>query len=348
MALLIDGKELSLDDAITQLLEIAGNMRRPQIVKEMILAAIKAGWEDDGRADLKLMSTTLKEMRYTSKIFSSYRKRKKVTVFGSARTQDSHILYQMAFEFGKKLSERGYMVITGGGPGIMQAVCDGAGSEHSFGVRIRLPFEENANSTLAANPKIIMYKYFFNRKVAFLKESDAITLLPGGFGTLDECMETLTLLQTGKRNPVPLIFIDSPGGCYWRKFFDFCKDQLSQTGYISASDFKLIEIVDNIDDAVALIDRFYSRYHSLRYTKDKLILRLNEEIIESRIKELKTEFADILTSGGDIQSSGPLPEERDEPEISHLPRLVVDFNRRDFGRLKALIDWINQDHRDSF
>jgi uncharacterized protein (TIGR00730 family) len=334
---------LSLDDAITQVLEISGDLRRPHIVRDMIRFAVKAGQEDDGKADLKIMNTTLKEMRYTSKIFSSYRKLKKVTVFGSARTPIDQMLYRMAHDLGKKLAEQGYMVITGGGPGIMQAVNEGAGPEQSFGVCIRLPFEQKSNLILDGNPKNIMYKYFFNRKVAFLKESDAIALLPGGFGTLDEGMETLTLLQTGKRNPMPLIFIDAPGGTYWQRFFDFCKDHLLASGYISASDFNLFEIVDSTEAAVEKIDCFYHRYHSLRYVRNKLLLRLNMEIGEGKIAELKADFADILTAEGDIRLSGALPEEIEEPEISHLPRLVIDFNRRDFGRLKALIDALNQD-----
>jgi hypothetical protein len=332
-----------LDESITQLIKSFGEIRRPHIVQEMILAALKAGREDDGQSDLKLMNTTLKEMRYTSKIFSSYRKFKKVTVFGSARTHFDLVPYRMAYDLGKKLSEQGYMVITGGGPGIMQAVNEGAGPDQSFGVSIRLPFEQNGNGTLDGNPKNIMYKYFFNRKVAFLKEADAIVIFPGGFGTLDEGMETLTLLQTGKRNPLPLIFIDAPGGAYWQRFFDFCKDQLLESDYIRASDFNLFETVDSIESAVEKINRFYYRYHSLRYLRNKLLLRLNMEVRPSKIKELKAKFADMLTPDGDIRLSGALPEEMEEPEISHLPRLVIDFNRKNFGRLKGLIDEINQD-----
>ena len=338
-----DEKNLRLDKSIMQLLEIFGDIRRPHIVRDMILSALKAGQEDDGRSDLKLMNTTLKEMRYTSKIFSPYRNLKKVTVFGSARTQIDHPLYRMAYDLGKKLSEQGYMVITGGGPGIMQAISEGAGPDQSFGVSIRLPFEQNANMTLDGNPKNIMYKYFFNRKVAFLKESDAIAIFPGGFGTLDEGMETLTLLQTGKRNPLPLIFMDVPGGVYWQKFFDFCRNPLLESEYISASDFSLFETVDDIDSAVEKINRFYYRYHSLRYLRNKLLLRLKTEVEMRRIEELKEKFADILTQGGDIRLSGPFPEEMEEPEIRHLPRLVIDFNKKKFGRLKALIDAINQD-----
>jgi uncharacterized protein (TIGR00730 family) len=344
MKLSFDQKNTRVDEAITELLSIFGEtILRPQIVRDMIIAALKAGHEDDGKVDLKLMCTTLKEMRYTSKIFSSYRKLKKVSVFGSARTPTDHKLYRMATELGKKLAAREYMVITGGGPGIMQAVNEGAGADRSFGVSIRLPFEQKANGILEGDPKNIMYKYFFNRKVAFLKESDAIVLFPGGFGTQDEGMEALTLLQTGKRNPLPLICIDAPEGNYWDSWFDFCNSQLLASGYISATDFNLFDIVDNIDAVVAKIDLFYKRYHSIRYLHGKALLRLNTKIEDSKIKDLKEKFADILTACGDMCPSGPFPQERNEPELSHLPRLAIDFNLNDFGRLKALIDEINQD-----
>ena len=328
--------------AVEQLLDVAGDMARPHIVRDMIWAALKAGREDDGRVDLKMMNTTLKEMRHTARIFSSYRNLKKVTVFGSARTKGDQAIYQMALDFGKKLSNMGYMVITGGGTGIMQAVNEGAGREKSFGVSIRLPFEQGANIILDGDPKNIMYKYFFNRKVAFLKESDAVVLFPGGFGTLDEGLETLTLLQTGKRNPMPLLFVDEPGGRYWRNWFEFCEKNLSAAGYISPTDFNLFEIVESTDAAVENIERFYTRYHSIRYAKGKVLLRLNSVLEKGEISALRADFADILTKGSGMYLSGAFPEEDNEPEISHLPRLVIDFNLTDFGRLKALIDKINQ------
>ncbi len=187
-----------IDAIIEKLMETAEGIRRPALVREMIITALKAGQEADERADLKLMNTTLKEMRFTSKVFGPYRNVRKVTVFGSARTLPGDPVYEMAKSFGKKLAEAGFMIITGGGGGIMQAAHEGAGTEHSFGVNIRLPFEEKPNTVIEGNPRLIMYKYFFNRKVAFLKEADAVALFPGGFGTLDEAMETLTLVQTGK------------------------------------------------------------------------------------------------------------------------------------------------------
>ncbi len=330
-----------VDEAIDQLIELAGHIRRPEIIREMIIAAIKAGQEDDTRADLKLMNTTLKEMRFTSKVFGPYRHVRKVTVFGSARTEPSEPVYAMARLFGKRLAEAGYMVITGGGAGIMQAVNEGAGPDYSFGVNIRLPFEQRANPTLEGNPRLITYKYFFNRKVAFLKEASAIALFPGGFGTLDEAMETLTLIQTGKRNPMPLVLVDKPGGTYWSQWVHFFKGELLARGYVSDSDFSLFEQSASVDDAVGKIVRFYRRYHSQRYVDKKLVIRMTSDLSPSAILDLNAQFADILTPGGSICMSCPMPAEAEETDISELPRLVVDFNRKDFGRLRKLIDVIN-------
>ena len=329
------------DKAIEQLITLVGGIRRKEIVRELILAALKAGQEDDQKADLKLMNSTLKEMRFTAKVFGPYRHVKKVTVFGSARTQPEESLYRMAREMGHQLVANGYMVITGGGPGIMQAVNEGAGPENSFGVNIRLPFEQRPNPVIDGNPRYISYKYFFNRKVAFLKEAHAVILFPGGFGTLDEAMESLTLLQTGKRYSLPLILIDEPEGKYWSQCLSFFKNELLQRGYISESDFHLIDQVDSIEKAIDKINHFYRRYNSLRYVKDLLVIRLNSPLVPERIQQLKTQFTDILRPGGDMTLSAALPEEKDEPDIAHLQRLVVDFNQGDFGRLRQLIDALN-------
>jgi uncharacterized protein (TIGR00730 family) len=225
----------------------------------------------------------------------------------------------------------------------MQAVHEGAGPEYSFGVNIRLPFEQKPNPVIEGNPRSITYKYFFNRKVAFLKESDAIVLFPGGFGTLDEGMEALTLVQTGKRNPVPIILVDEPERTYWTKWTDFVEETLLLQGYISKSDLALFERIDSIDAVVERIKRFYYRYHSLRYIGDFLVIRLRSSISQDKVDDLRTRFSEILRPQGEIYLSGPLPEEIDEPELIDLPRLVLDFNRNDFGGLKALIDSVNSD-----
>ncbi|HQJ66409.1 MAG TPA: TIGR00730 family Rossman fold protein [bacterium] len=330
-----------IDEIIRHLMETAGEIRRPQYVREMIIAALKAGQEDDRSADLKLMNTTLKEMRFTSKVFGPYQHVRKVTVFGSARTQPGDPLYQMAVRFGKMLAENGYMVITGGGDGIMRAANEGAGPGHSFGVNIRLPFEERPNAVIEGNPRSITYKYFFNRKVAFLKEADAVALFPGGFGTLDEAMETLTLLQTGKRNPMPLVLVEDPACSYWSHIIALFEQELLGHGYISPTDLALFERVCSVDEAVAKIQHFYHRYHSLRFVRSQLVIRLTAELNADEIAGLTDQFQDILTPGGGIAPSGALEAERDDADLVHLPRLVVDYNRRDFGRLRALIDAIN-------
>jgi len=332
----------AVDLAIKNLIELAGPIRHRPIVREMIIAALKAGQEDTQLADLKVMCSTLKEMRYTSKVFGAYRGVRKVTVFGSARTTPDHPLYRMAREFGRQLAEAGFMVITGGGPGIMQAANEGAGPEKSFGVGIRLPFEQKSNPVLNGSPRDITYKYFFNRKVAFIKEACAVALFPGGFGTLDEAMETLTLLQTGKRYPLPVVLIDRPGDRYWSGGRWFMEDQLASAGYIGPVDGAFFHHAHAVDDAVAFINGFYRRFHSLRFVGGKTVIRMATGLSEPDVDRLQEKFADILMEGGGFCRAGPLPKECDEPELAHLPRLGVDFNKRDFARLRQLIDAINR------
>ena len=330
-----------VDRAIKDLFELAGPIHHHAIVREMIIAALKAGQENPQLADLKVMCSTLKEMRYTSKVFGDYRDARKVTVFGSARTTPDHPLYQMAKEFGQNLAAAGFMVITGGGPGIMQAANEGAGPEKSFGVGIRLPFEQKSNPVLNGSPRDITYKYFFNRKVAFIKEACAVALFPGGVGTLDEAMEALTLLQTGKRYPIPVVLIDRPGDRYWSGWMDFMKDHLLSAGYIGPGDGAFFHHTQDVENAVAVIQRFYRRFHSLRFVGGKAVIRMATGMPQPQVDRLRREFADIIADGGGMTLSGALPKECDEPELANLPRLVVDFNKRDFARLRQLIDAVN-------
>lgn len=331
------------DETIDRLMTLVGGIRRPDLVRELILAALKAGQEDDEKADLKLMNSSLKEMRFTAKIFGPYRHVRKISVFGSARTPADAPAYGMARDLGRRLAEGGYMVITGGGPGIMQAVNEGAGPEHSFGINIRLPFEQRPNPVVAGNPRHINYKYFFNRKVAFLKEAHAVVLFPGGFGTLDEGMETLTLSQTGKHYPQPIIMVDVPGSAYWGAWRRFVEDHLGKNGYIHATDLDLVTITDDVAEVVRIIDRFYRRYHSMRFVGSRLVIRMQRRLSQQKMTGIEGEFQDLLAPGGCFRQGGALPEEHDDPELLNLPRLVLDFNRTSFARLKALIDTINQD-----
>ena len=340
MDIRFDRPNEGLENLIEELMDRVG-VSHPRLIREMILSALKAGQENDYLADLKLMRTTMKEMRYTNKMFGPFRNRRKVTIFGSARTEPQEPIYQKCVMFSRMLAERGYMVITGGGGGIMQAGNEGAGADNSFAVNIHLPFEQETNPVMSNSDKVITYRYFFNRKVAFLKEADAVALFPGGFGTLDEAMETLTLVQTGKNPPIPLVLIDDDSGDYWEEWFDFIKTTLLKRGLISGEDFSLFSITRDPVEAVELIDSFYRIYHSSRYVRETLVIRLNHPLTDEQVAVLEEEFSEILMPGSRIRVCSAFPEEADQPDLLHLPRLALEFNRRSFGLLKAFLRRIN-------
>jgi uncharacterized protein (TIGR00730 family) len=329
-----------LDELIDELLCATG-AHHPDLVREMIISALKAGQETDYLADLKLMRTTMKEMRYTNKIFGPHRHRKKVTIFGSARTRPDEPIYHKCVTFARMLAAEGFMAITGGGGGIMQAGNEGAGAENSFAINIRLPFEQETNPVMSESENVITYKYFFNRKVAFLKEAAAVALFPGGFGTLDEAMETLTLIQTGKNPPIPLVLIDEDNGDYWEKWLDFVKDPLLKRGLISGEDFSLFSIARDPAEAVRIILDFYRVFHSLRFVGKTLVIRLTKPLTDEQLAILTSEFAEIKEPDSHLQITGPLPDEKDQPDLLPLPRLTFEFNRRSYGLLKAFIRRIN-------
>ena len=329
-----------VEDRIAELMHLVG-VHHPRIIREMILSALKAGHDIDYLADLKLIRTTMKEMRFTNKVFGPYRDRRKVTIFGSARNEPDEAIYQKCVSFSRMLADRGYMVITGGGGGIMQAGNEGAGSENSFAVNIRLPFEQDTNPVMSDSDRVILYQYFFNRKVAFLKEADAIALFPGGFGTLDEAMEALTLIQTGKSPPIPLVLIDSDAGDYWEKWFAFLKETMLVKGLISGEDFSLFTITRDPEEAVKVIDDFYRVYHSGRYVGETLVLRLNKHLDSEHLQVLTSEFSEILAPGSRFRMTGALPKEADQPDLADLPRIAFEFNRRSFGLLMAFIHRLN-------
>ena len=329
-----------IDLAIKQLLETAGGIHHMGIAREMILSVLKIGQEVDYPADLKLINRTLREMRFTARVFGPYRHRKKVTIFGSARTEEQDEMYQKCIRFSRSLADKGYMIITGGGPGIMQAGNEGAGSENSFAVNIRLPFEQRPNPVMYRNPRLITYKYFFNRKVAFVKESDAIVVFPGGFGTLDEAMEAFTLVQTGKTSPKPLILIDDTNG-YWEQFLDFVKQSLLVKGFISGEDFSIFDITKDEQEAIRVIETFYRVYHSMRFVENRLVIRLNRAITAEQIATLEEEFPELLKAGDHITCCAPLPEEADEPDLAGLPRISLLFDHHHYGLLMAFINRLN-------
>ena len=329
-----------LDELIEEILAMA-EVHHPNIIREMVISALKTGQENDYLADLKMLRATMKEMRYTSKMFGPYRERKKVTIFGSARTTPDEESYKKCVTFSRQLVRLGYMVITGGGPGIMQAGNEGAGADNSFAVNIRLPFEQGTNPVMENSGHTITYQYFFNRKVAFLKEAEAVALFPGGFGTLDEAMETLTLVQTGKNPPIPLVLIDDDDGSYWEPWLDFIKQVLLKRGVISGEDFSLFTITRDPFEAAQVIDDFYRNYHSSRWVGPTFVIRLNKLLSEENLAVLEEEFSEIIEPGSRLQMTTALPEEQDQPDLVDLPRLVFQFNRRNYGLLKAFLRRLN-------
>jgi uncharacterized protein (TIGR00730 family) len=264
-----------------------------------------------------------------------------VSTFGSARTQEGDPVFKLAEEFARRIADCGYMVITGAGPGIMEACQRGAGRDRSFGVNIRLPFEQQANTIISGDPKLMSFRYFFARKLFFLKDADAVVLFPGGFGTHDEGFETLTLLQTGKTRPMPLVLLDRPRGTYWRTWQRYVEDHLLRRRMIEKEDLALYAVTDDIDAAVNEITGFHRVYHSSRYVRDRFVIRIARPLPTDFIDGLATEFADIIADGV-ITQRDALRAEHDEADIAHLPRLVMRFERSHFGRLRMLIDRLNQ------
>lgn len=298
--------------------------------------------EDDqtSRGDLKILNRTLRELRYAFTVFRPYRRRRKVTIFGSARTAPDHPAYQSAVKLGRAMAAHGWMVITGAGGGIMEAGHVGAGREASMGLNIMLPFEQRANSLIDGDKKLVTMKYFFTRKLMFVKECSAVACLPGGFGTLDEAMETLTLLQTGKQTMLPVVLLDMPGGSYYRELSQFIDRQLLEGGMISAEDVRLYRVTDSVDEAVQEMLGFYRIFHSMRYVRNNLVMRLNQPLTEEVLDAVNDRFSDILVEGKFTQATA-LAEEDDESELGELPRLIGHFDRRSLGRLRMLIDFIN-------
>lgn len=336
------------DPAIARAIETLVDMApagfgHKDLVRELITAAMYLPTDGLDRGELKILNSTIKEFRYSFKVFERYADRRKVSIFGSARTPVESPVYQHTKKFAAALAQRGFMVITGAGPGVMRAGNEGAGRDHSFGVNIRLPFEQEPNDIIAGDEKLINFKYFFTRKLSFIKESDAIVLFPGGFGTLDEGFETLTLLQTGKCDPLPVVMMDVPQGTYWTQFDDYVRTVLLRKQLISPPDLNLYRYTTDIDKAVAEIETFYRNYHSLRYVEDLVILRLQRQPTPELIARLQADYQDILAPGARFEAAqAPHAAERNEPpEILALPRITFRFQRRQFGRLRRLIDEIN-------
>jgi uncharacterized protein (TIGR00730 family) len=332
--------DAGFDQRIRQLVQDFGCDKSCELIEEMITTALKLSHDGTSVADLKLFNRSLKEMRYASRVFSAYRDRRKVVVFGSARTAPTEPESVAAEYFSSRMVEEGFMIITGGGDGIMGAAQKGAGREQSFGLNIRLPFEQKANDTIHGDPKLVNFNYFFTRKLNFVKESHAVALFPGGFGTMGEGFEVLTLMQTGKARIIPVVLVDKPDGTYWKTWFAFLAEYLLKLGLISEEDFSLFKICENVEEAVAEVTQFYRVFHSYRWVGKTLVFRLRTRVTEKSLKNLNDQFPDLCL-GCDIVQRDALMEEHNEPDIIHLPRLVMVPHRKNFGRLRKVIDAIN-------
>lgn len=328
-------------EGIRTLIAEAGITANIDLVARILATGVGLGMDDPGRLDLKITSAALTEMRAAFQLFAPYADIPKVTIFGSARTRPDDVLYRQAERTARALAERGWFVVTGAGPGIMQAAAEGAGPDHSLGVSIRLPFEEKPNAVVAGGGRNVAMKYFFTRKLMLVKESQGFVCVPGGFGTLDEMFELLTLQQTGKAEPTPIVLLDAPGGTFWKGLQRYVDDELIPSGVISPDDFDRVLVTDSVTAAAEHITGFWRNYDSLRWVGKRLVLRLRAEPTDAEVDELNARFDGLLQSGR-IVRSGPLRQEVADDDRLDLPRLVLRLNPFKVGSLYRLIGAINE------
>jgi uncharacterized protein (TIGR00730 family) len=333
-----------LDRAVAAIVDQVAPGRNEDLVFELVTSSLRLALDGASRGDLKVANTSLKELRYAFQVFAPYRAARKASIFGSARTLPDDPLYDQARRLAARLAEHDWMIITGAGPGIMTAGIEGAGVESAFGVSIRLPFEATTSEFLEGDPKLVNFRYFFTRKLTFVKESDGFALLPGGYGTLDEAFETLTLIQTGKAQPAPIVLLDVPGGTYWRRWLEFVESELEQRHWISPEDLKLVLVTDDVDVAVDELTGFYANYHSMRFVDGKLLLRMTHAPDAEQLEALNHAFSDIVVKGR-IESVGPTKTEVRDKDFPELDRIAFRFDRRQWARLRELIDALNRPYR---
>ena len=333
-----------IDAEIAQLVAQVGGGRNDDLIFELIASAVRLARDGASRGDLKVANTTLKELRYAFYVFAPYRAARKASIFGSARTGPDDPLYDQARRLAAALAEREWMIITGAGPGIMTAGIEGAGVENAFGVTIRLPFEATTSEFLEGDPKLVNFRYFFTRKLTFVKESDGFALLPGGYGTLDEAFETLTLIQTGKAQPAPIVLLDVPGGTYWTHWLKFIEAELAGRAYISPEDLKLVYVTDDVDAAVDELTGFYANYHSMRFVEGNMVLRMHHAPDDDQLEALNEVFADIVVKGRIERAPATKIEIRDK-DFPELDRVIFRFDRRSWARLRVMIDALNRPYR---
>jgi uncharacterized protein (TIGR00730 family) len=329
----------AVEALVIELLDALGASANRDQLAEMLMTAAKLAGDGADRLDLKIANAALREMREGFQVFAPYREARKITMFGSARTLPTDPLYVQARDLAAVMASHGWYTVTGAGPGIMAAGLEGAGRDRSFGINIRLPFEQEANEFIASDPKLVSMKYFFTRKLLLIKESDGYVVLPGGFGTLDEAFELLTLVQTGKAEPAPIVLLEIPGDGYWRSWHRFLMEEVARRGLISPEDHHLYRVTDNVEEAADEILTFYRNYHSIRWVGSQLVIRLQVLPSPAELDELNRQFADLCVSGGIAALEGPLPAERREhPELA---RIVLRFDRMSYARLRLLIDALN-------
>ena len=330
-----------LDQRIADLIAALGDVHDTDLVFEMIVSAVRLARDRANRGDMKIANAALKEMRYAFAVFEPYRSARKAAIFGSARTTRDDPLYAQTVALARALADADWMVITGAGPGIMEAGIEGAGAANSFGVSIRLPFEAATTQFLADDPKLVNFRYFFTRKVTFVKEAHAFVLLPGGFGTLDEGFELLTLVQTGKAPVAPIVLLDVPGGTFWLSAMQFVERELRARGYISPEDIHLVKITDDVSVALDEITGFYANYHSLRFVDGELVLRMRRPLTDEQLDKLNAEFGEIV-SRGRIEPTVASKAEIADGDVPDLARIKMRFDRHNYSRLRLLIDALNE------
>ena len=323
------------------ILEDSGVSENVRLAQQLVSEAVGLASDDPDTLDLKIATAALTEMREAYRVFAPFKDAKKVSIFGSARTKPDDRLYAQARDLAAALADLGWMTVTGAGPGIMQAGMEGAGRDRSIGVSIRLPFESGANSIIAGDHKHVAMKYFFTRKLMLVKESQAFVCLPGGFGTLDETFELLTLIQTGKSLPVPVVLLDAPGDPFWEKVDDLVREQLVRRGLVSSSDTGLYTITDSAETACETIQRFYSNYHSIRFVGDLLVIRMQHAPDDEQMTELNERYAHLLASGTMQRVEPTRAEQRDDDHVD-LARIAFDFTKHGYGDIIAMIGDLNR------
>lgn len=336
----IDVQDEAVLKPIQQIIETCGGMPTSMmgdLTTQMIQTCLKMMMDEQDLGQMKLITRALKEMRHAYRIFSQYPDVHRISIFGSARTPEDHPDYIAAKNFSIGMAEQGWMCITGAANGIMKAGLEGSQKASSFGLSIRLPFEVPTNSVIEGDPKSMMFRYFFTRKLMFMSHSNAVAVFPGGFGTLDELFEVLTLMHTGKSSIIPTVLVESPSGQYWKHWQEYINVQLLENGWISPEDPNLFFIASTPEEAVRHILHFYHRYHSSRYVKDLLVIRLSKPITDTQLGELNKHFSRLVQTG-EMRLCNALAEELEHPE---LQRLVFHHTRKDFGLLRLLIDSIN-------